>query len=509
MSKPLRVLLLEDSEFDAQLLVSLLKKGGYDPHYIRVETAEQFTSALQNERWDVILADYNLPQFSAPAALALLQQSGLDVPFIIVSGGIGENTAVAAMKAGAHDYLMKGNLARLVPAVDRELREADNRAGKKRTADALRQSELRYRTLWETATDAVLLLDTNCLIQFANPAVENVFGHKPSELVGQHISVLQPREAGEDPALSLERCVLHEAERKQGQLSETLGRHKDGRELQIEASFSNMEFESRIWFVCFIRDITSRKQTEQELRANQEQFRVAAEIQQHLFPKTAPNTVAFDISGRSRPADATGGDYFDYLPMKDGCIGLVVGDVTGHGVGPALIMAETRAYLRILSRGSADPGAILSHANQVLANDVGAERFVTLALLQLDPNDRCLRYVNAGHSPAYLLSADGNVRALLKRTGPPLGIQPSTQYECTEAIKLHPGELVVITTDGFEEAVAPDDSFFGAERVLDVVKRNRDRSAEEIIDALYEALSEFTEDLPQADDLTAIVAKVN
>src|SRR5512138_1712181 len=107
------VLIVEDSEFDSQMLVNLLRQGGYEPAFERVETAEAMKAALMAQHWDVILADYNLPQFNARAALQILKESLLDLPFIIVSGGIGEDIAVAAMKFGAHDYLMKGNLQRL------------------------------------------------------------------------------------------------------------------------------------------------------------------------------------------------------------------------------------------------------------------------------------------------------------------------------------------------------------------------------------------------------------
>src|ERR1041384_6550899 len=178
MNRTLRVLMVEDSESDTHLLLRLLRKAGYDLSSERVDTFAAMKGALARSGWDIVLADYRMPQFSAPEALALLKETGLDVPFIVVSGGIGEDTAVAAMKAGAHDYLMKDNLARLVPAVERELREAGNRAGKRRTAEALRDSELRYRLLWETATDAVVLMDCEGVIHFANPAVEQVFGYK-------------------------------------------------------------------------------------------------------------------------------------------------------------------------------------------------------------------------------------------------------------------------------------------------------------------------------------------
>ena len=127
MSEILRVLIIEDSALDAKVLVGLIQAGGYEVTSERVETAEQYTRALENEVWDIILADYNLPEFNGSEGLRLLQESGRDIPFIVISGGIGEDLAVQIMKSGAHDYLMKGNLARLVPAVEREVREARDR----------------------------------------------------------------------------------------------------------------------------------------------------------------------------------------------------------------------------------------------------------------------------------------------------------------------------------------------------------------------------------------------
>jgi len=127
MSHPLRVLIVEDSADDALLLLRELRRGGYDPASERVETPEDFSAALAGGSWDLVIADYALPRFSAPAALAIFRETELDAPFIVVSGKVGEEAAVATMKAGAHDYFMKDNLTRLAAAVDRELREAEVR----------------------------------------------------------------------------------------------------------------------------------------------------------------------------------------------------------------------------------------------------------------------------------------------------------------------------------------------------------------------------------------------
>lgn len=146
MGTPLSVLVVEDSEDDTALLLYELQCGGYDPAYARVETAAEMQVALEKQTWDLVISDHSMPCFDAPAALTLLQQGGLDIPFIIVSGAIGEDRAVNAMKAGAHDYIMKDNLARLTPAIERELREAEmrrERKGAERTLREIRDAERR------------------------------------------------------------------------------------------------------------------------------------------------------------------------------------------------------------------------------------------------------------------------------------------------------------------------------------------------------------------------------
>ncbi|HUS36976.1 MAG TPA: SpoIIE family protein phosphatase [Verrucomicrobiae bacterium] len=507
MPRPLRVLMIEDSDFDAELLLAMLERGGYKVTHLRVETAEGLRKALEQE-WDIVIADYNLPQFDALAALEIVKASGKDIPFIIVSGGIGESTAVAAMKAGAHDYLMKGNLARLVPVVERELREAENRRSKRATEEALKDSELRYRLLWETATDAVLLLNPDAMVEFANPAVKAIFGYDQHELIGKSVDVLQPFFESLDPEINWKRFIrLAHGGSAPGAIEAT-GKHKDGREICVEIVFSALQLGPRRLFVCFIRDITERKKTERELMANQEQFRVAHEIQQHLFPKASPRLDSLDIAGASYPAEATGGDYFDYLPMLNGCTGIVVGDVTGHGIGPALLMAETRAYLRILARNRADAAEILYRTNLVLAEDVGAERYVTLMFLKLDPSAKKISYANAGHIPGYILDKEGGTKQILKRTGPPLGLRSDAAYTASGDLELVEGDLILLLTDGFEEALSPDEEFFGMQRVLDHIKAHREESAEEIVKSLYQNFQQFTEGATQLDDLTIVVVKV-
>jgi len=153
LRRPLRVLLVEDSEADTLLLVRTLQRAGFDPEHERVDCSREMDQALRDKQWDLILADHAMPQFSAPDALEIVKQHGLDLPFIIVSGHIEEETAVRAMMAGAHDYIMKDRLARLAPAVERELREAEVRRARRQTEIALRAAheELELRVEKRTA----------------------------------------------------------------------------------------------------------------------------------------------------------------------------------------------------------------------------------------------------------------------------------------------------------------------------------------------------------------------
>ena len=149
MLTPLRILIIEDYADDALILLREVRLGGYAPTYLRVQTEEELRLALAHGEWDVILSDYRLPGFSGLDALRMVQTMGLDVPFILISGMMGEDLAVEAMRAGCHDYLTKKHLARLVPAIERELREVEVRRARRDDEAALRASEARYRNLVE------------------------------------------------------------------------------------------------------------------------------------------------------------------------------------------------------------------------------------------------------------------------------------------------------------------------------------------------------------------------
>src|SRR4051812_43035576 len=167
--KQLKLLLVEDSEDDAALLLMQMRQAGYKVQCERVDTAPDMTAALGRERWDLVISDYVMPQFSGLAALEVLRQQGSDIPFIIVSGHIGEDTAVAAMKAGAHDYLMKDKLARLVPAVERELAEAQVRQERRHAEEKLRHEHGFRRTIEASIPSGIAVVDLAGKQTYVNP----------------------------------------------------------------------------------------------------------------------------------------------------------------------------------------------------------------------------------------------------------------------------------------------------------------------------------------------------
>jgi PAS domain S-box-containing protein len=184
----IRLLIVEDSANDAMLLLAELSRKGHPPEHQRVETKADFLAALQNHSWDAVIADYVLPQFSGPEALRLVRQQGLDMPFIMVSGIYGEEEAVRMMKAGANDYLMKSNLSRLAPALERELHAAQDRRRRKRAEGAMQF----LAAIVESSVDAIYGKTLDGLIVSWNPAAELLFGYSAEEIIGRSYAMLFP-----------------------------------------------------------------------------------------------------------------------------------------------------------------------------------------------------------------------------------------------------------------------------------------------------------------------------
>src|SRR5437773_7808374 len=257
MTEPLRILLAEDSESDSELIQRELKRGGLDFQSRRVQTEADFRRELDEFRPHLVISDFSMPQFNGRKALAIARESRGDIPFIFISGTIGENVAVDMMKAGADDYVMKNNLARLLPALERELRDAEVRRARRAAEEALRQSEVKFRELIEQASDGIFLTDKDGKFILVNSRYCEMLGYSEDELLRLHSEMTYPE--GER-----EKRAQHRAELRQKKwgLYERMVLRKDGTCFPAEVSIKLLGSDN---VQGIVRDITERKKAEQSL----------------------------------------------------------------------------------------------------------------------------------------------------------------------------------------------------------------------------------------------------
>jgi PAS domain S-box-containing protein len=250
--------MVEDSADDALLLAAELKRGGFDPVFQRVETAASMQAALEVHKWDLIICDYSMPHFSGPEALALHQQRALDIPFISVSGAVGEETVAEMIKAGAHDYVMKGNLARLVPVVKRELGAAQERRDRRQTEAA----SAYLASIVQFCDDAIIGSTLDGTVVSWNAGAERLYGYSAAEMIGRSISVLIPPYRPEELPEIYD--TIKRGEGVDG--LETVRLRKDGTAVEVSLTVSPLkDAGGRVVGASTVaRDITRRKQEDNE-----------------------------------------------------------------------------------------------------------------------------------------------------------------------------------------------------------------------------------------------------
>ncbi|MGD0308165.1 MAG: SpoIIE family protein phosphatase [Acidobacteriota bacterium] len=375
-----------------------------------------------------------------------------------------------------------------------------------RDVSTKREDEERIRTFAnavEQTADSIVITDRNGLIHYVNPAFEQTTGYSREESIGRTPAIL--KSGVHDAAFYRDMwATIVSGKAFRGTIA---NKKKNGEIYFAEQTITPIrDAAGKITqFVAVTKDVTEQR----KLQEREYQMKLARAIQQQFYRISAPPVEGFDIAGRTFPADETGGDYFDFMPLPDGCIGIFIGDVSGHGISSALLMVELRSYLRAFSTESLDISKILRLVNSALVRDLEHASFATLFLCRLHPPSRSMMYASAGHVPGYILGADGAVKQVLQSIDIPLGVIPEQTFGCSAEIRLEPGEILVLLTDGITDTERPDETQFGAGRALEFIREHRQDSAQHIMRGLFEAVRDFADGLPQRDDITAVICKIN
>jgi serine phosphatase RsbU (regulator of sigma subunit) len=254
-------------------------------------------------------------------------------------------------------------------------------------------------------------------------------------------------------------------------------------------------------------EAVAHERADRQVNTMQHDLSIAREIQQGLLPTRSPKLPGFEIAGMNRPADQTGGDYYDWQELPDGRLAVVIADVTGHGIGPALVMAVCRAYARSTAPITNDPAALVTRLNELLADDLPADRFITFVVAVLD-RDGTVQLISAGHGPTLLYRAASKEVSEFGGDGFPLGISRGEQYGPTTTFSLAEGDVLVLLTDGFFEWTRPGDGeAFGIPRLGAALRDAAGGDAQTIVRSMDQSVCRFCHGSPQADDMTAVVIK--
>lgn len=381
--------------------------------------------------------------------------------------------------------------------------------------EALIESEKRTRQIIESSINAIVIMDSYGIITDWNQRAEKMFGWSHDEAIGQRLDelIIPPR--------------LHNAHRRGlltflqtgvgpilNRQSEQVALRRDGTEFPVELSVSPLKLGNAYIFSGFIHDISGRKAAERQIRQAQvnlaiaqNEIRIAQQIQATLSPSAPIKSDGFEVAGFCLPADKVGGDYFDYFFRNETQLDMVIADVSGHSIGPALFMVETRSAIRAQTNLLATPAETLGVLNNFLFDDLDkSDYFISLFYLQYDINKQQLRFANAGHPPPLLLSPLRREFKGLDAEGLILGVRKDVIFE-EETTTLAKGDLILFYTDGLIETENANKELFGVGRVKAVLLQNAQETPQTIIDSLFAALQQFCQRTSFDDDITLMIFK--
>ncbi|TPQ29082.1 PAS domain S-box protein [Methylomonas koyamae] len=381
--------------------------------------------------------------------------------------------------------------------------------------NALIESEKRTRLIIESSINAIVIMDADGIVTDWNRRAEQMFGWSAESAIGRRLEhLIIPLRFRAAHRNGMRRFLETGNGTILNRQTEQVALRRDGSEFPVEISVAPLKLGDSYIFSGFIHDISGRKAAERQIRqaqvelaVAQNELKIAQQIQAGLSPAAPLKTGEFEITGVCLPADKVGGDYFDYFYRDGGRLDIVIADVSGHSIGPALFMVETRSAIRMKSSTEAGPEAVLSALNRFLFNDLNrADYFLTLFYLQVDPERRQLHFANAGHPPPLLFNRHSRQFTELDADGLIVGLRQDVCFE-RKSVELAEGDLIVLYTDGLVEAENAELGFFGLDRVKSEIAANADLPPQAIIDGLFGCLRRFCGSEKFADDITVLVFK--
>ena len=381
--------------------------------------------------------------------------------------------------------------------------------------NALIESEKRTRLIIESSLDAIIIMDSFGLITDWNQRAENMFGWSPEEAIGQPLDqLIIPERYHKAHRQGMQTFLSSGVGPVLNRQSELVARRRDGHEFPVELSVAPLKVGNAYIFSGFVHDISGRRAAEKQIRQTQinlaiaqNEIKIAQEIQATLTPSSAIKTADFEITGLCLPADKVGGDYYDYFFRNQTHLDIVIADVSGHSIGPALFMVETRSALRVQNNLAVTPAETLNTLNNFLFNDLdNSDYFITLFYMQVNLAQQRLSYANAGHPPPLLLNRLDRTVKELDADGLIVGIRQEVVFE-EKTLDLAEGDVILFYTDGLTEAENAHQEFFGLERVKTIFRQHALETPQAIVDALFVALQEFCQRKTFKDDITIMVFK--
>ncbi len=391
--------------------------------------------------------------------------------------------------------------------VDRDI------TARKHFQDALIESEKRTRLIIESSLSAIVIMDSYGLITDWNHQAEKIFGWSHNEAIGQRLAdLIIPSRFRNAHRQGLQHFLNTGIGPLLNKLIEHVAMRRDGSEFPVEFSISPLKLGNAYIFSGFIHEITARKAAEQKVRQAevnlaiaQSEIKIAQRIQASLSPSAPIRSDHFEVTGYCLPADQVGGDYFDYFFRSEDQLDMIIADVSGHSIGPALFMVETRSAIRTQANLLGTPSETLGVLNNFLFEDLdNADYFITLFYLQYNTSTHELSFANAGHPRPLLFSPFQKQCRELDAEGMILGVRKNIIFE-EKTTTLAKGDLILLYTDGLTEAENPDGEFFGIERLSDILMQYAQQSPERIIDALLKHIKQFCQSESFNDDITLMV----